>query len=273
MLARCSLLLLIVSASSNPMSCFQTNDQRAALAIGNVQTGEPIASSPRDNISPDPEASVPKAKREPDEAPLFQAIIKTSTSDSGGFFSLPGEITGDGIAFVNLIAVAYQTPSHRVISKAPEIDSRYTISVRAPRGREDLLYPMFQQMVELTFGIRAHRETRDMDVFVLRMCSERPAGLRRSQAQKSQHWFMRGKMHAEKQPLSVLTDVLENFLDRAVVDETGLEGEYDWEFSYSHADEKAVVKAVQDDLGLEVVPATRPIEVLVVDQPALETKP
>jgi uncharacterized protein (TIGR03435 family) len=255
------------------MSCFQTNDARAALAIGNVQVGEPLGLSSGEKPSPGPEPGAPIANRKPDDAPQFQAIIKTSSSDSGGFFSLPGEITGDGIAYLNLIAVAYQTPSHRVISKAPEIDGRYKVSVLAPRGREDLLYPIFQQMVESTFGVRAHRETRDMDVFVLRMRPERPGGLRRSQAEKSQHWFMRGRMHAEKQPVSVLADVLENFLDRAVVDETGLEGEYDWEFSYSHADEKSVVKAVQDDLGLEVVPATRPIEVLVVDQPALETRP
>jgi uncharacterized protein (TIGR03435 family) len=89
----------------------------------------------------------------------------------------------------------------------------------------------------------------------------------------AQHWFASGKIHAEKQPLSVLADVLENLLDRAVVDETGLEGEYDWEFSYNRADETSVVNAVQDDLGLEMVPATRPIEVLVVDQPVSESKP
>lgn len=271
MLVRVSLLLLIVSASSNPMSCFQTNDQRAALTIGNVQTGEPIASPPKENISRDPDADDPKAKK-PDGAPLFQAVIRPSNSDSGGLFPLPGEITGDSIAFLNLIAAAYQTPFHRVISQVP-VEGKYRVSVVAPRGREDLLYPMFQQMVESTFGIRAHRETRDMNVFVLRVRPETPAKLRPSQVETAQHWFMRGKMHAEKQPLSVLADALGNFLDRAVVDETGLEGEYDWEFSYSRADETSVVKAVQDDLGLEIVPARRPIEVLVVEKADSEPPP
>src|SRR6185503_8756644 len=155
----------------------------------------------------------------------------------------------------------------------PEVGGRYKVSVVAPRGREDLLYPMFQQMVESTFGIRTHRETRDMDVFVLRLRAERHARLRPSQLRSAQHWFLSGRIHAEKQPLSALTDVLENLLDRALVDETGLDGEYDWEFSYTHADETSVVKAVQDDLGLEMVPATRPIEVLVVDQQVPETTP
>jgi uncharacterized protein (TIGR03435 family) len=274
MLVRVSLLLLIVSASSNPMSCFQTNDQLAALRIGNVQTGEPIAPpSLKESIARGPMADNRRLNEEPDGAPLFQAVIRSSNSDSGGLVPLPGEISGDGIAFLNLIAVAYQTPSHRVISQVPDVEGKYRVSVVAPRGREELLYPMFRQMVESTFGIRAHRETRDRDVFVLRLRAENTARLRPSHVRNAQHWFVSGKIHAEKQPLSVLADVLENLLDRAVVDETGLDGEYDWEFSYNRADETSVVNAVQDELGLEMVPATRPIEVLVVDQPVSESKP
>ena len=231
MIVRISLLLLIVSASSNPMSCFQTGDQGGALRIGNVQTGEPIALASRLAAADDP-----KATQETFNAPLFEAFIRSSNSDSGGLFPLPGEISGDGITFLNLIAAAYQTPFHRVINQLPEVDGKYKVSVVAPKGREDLLYTMFQQMVESTFGIRARRETRDMSVFVLRVRLEEPAKLRRSLVGDAQHWFVCGKIHAEKQRLSVLADVLENFLDRAVVDETGLEGEYDWEFSYSRAD-------------------------------------
>ena len=273
MLVRVSLLLLVVSASSNPMSCFQTNDQLAALRIGNVQTGESISSRSKESISRHSGVDDQKAKEETEAPPLFEAFIRSSSSESGGLFPLPGEISGDGITFLNLIAAAYQTPFHRVINQAPEVEGKYRVSVVAPRGREEMLYPMFQQMVESTFGIRAHRETREMDVFVLRLRAERHLRLRPSQLQSAQHWFECGRIHAERQPLSVLADVLENLLDRAVVDETGLEGEYDWDFAYNRADETSVVKAVQDDLGLEMVPATRPIEVLVVDQPVPETKP
>jgi uncharacterized protein (TIGR03435 family) len=273
MLVRVSLILLIVSASSNPMSCFQTNDQLAALRIGNVQTGEPIAHPPKENISQDRVAADAKAKEEAGGAPLFQAVIRPSNSDSGGLFPLPGEITGDGIAFLNLIAVAYQTPFHRVISQVPEVEGKYKVSVVAPRGREELLYPMFQQMVESTFGIRAHRETREMDVLVLRVLRKETSKLRPSRAEKAEHWFVRGKIHADRQPVGVLADVLENFLDRPVVDETELRGDYDWELSYSRADETMVINAVRDELGLEMVPARRPIEVLVVEKADSELPP
>src|SRR6185503_12462832 len=107
MLVRVSLLLLIVSASSNPMSCFQTNDQLAALRIGNVQTGEPIASPSKESISRHSGAHDQKVKEETEAPPLFEAFIRSSNADPGGLFPLPGEISGDGIGFLNLISVAY----------------------------------------------------------------------------------------------------------------------------------------------------------------------
>ena len=265
MLARVSILLLIVSASSNPMSCFPTSDRRAALMIGNAQTSEPIAAPPAESIGLRSAPADPAAKKEPDGAPLFQAVIRPSNSDSGALFPMPCEITGDGIAFLNLIAVAYQTPFHRLISQVPEVEGKYKVSVVTPRGREDLLYPMFQEMVESTFGIRANRETREMDVSVLRVRAS-SSKLRPSRAEAAQQWFVDGKIHAQRQPVANLADVLENLLDRPVVDETGLDGEYDWEFSYSKADGAMVTNAVRDELGLEIVPGRRLIEVLVVKE-------
>ena len=264
MLARVSILLLIVSSSSNRMSCFPTGDRRAALMIGNAQASEPIAAPPAESIGLRSAPADPAAKKEPDGAPLFQAVIRPSNSDSA-LFPMPCEITGDGIAFLNLIAVAYQTPFHRLISQVPEVEGKYTVSVVTPRGREDLLYPMFREMVESTFGIRAHRETREMDVSVLRVRAS-SSKLRPSRAETAQQWFVDGKIHAQKQPVANLADVLENLLDHPVVDETGLEGEYDWEFSYRKADGAMVTNAVQDELGIEIVPGRRMIEVLVVKE-------
>ena len=194
----------------------------------------------------------------------FRAVISLSTSDIPTLAVGPRKICGDGIEFLNLVSVAYQTSFYRVINQAPPLDARYRVSVVAPKGREDLLYPGFQRVVADTFGIRVRRETREMNVSVLR----RGMGelqLSRSRAGEAQHWFVDGKIHAIKQPIATLVDVLENFLDRAVVDETGLEGEFDWELSYRRADETTVVNSVRNELGLEILPATRAIEVLIVE--------
>ena len=207
----------------------------------------------------------PRPERKPLARPLVSVVIRPSTSAFGTFFPQPGRITGDGVVFMNLITVAYQTPFHRVINEVPPVDGKYEVSVVGPKDREDLLYPSFQQAVEATFGIRTRRETREMDVSVLRVRAN-SSKLRPSRAETAQQLFMDGRIHAQKQRLSNLADVLENFLDRPVVDETELEGEYDWELSYRKADETLVLNAVRDELGLELVPGRRMIEVLVVEE-------
>ena len=62
---------------------------------------------------------------------------------------------------------------------------------------------------------------------------------------------------------------LEGFLGKAVVDETQLTNRYDFQFLWDEtgaedAKPARVVAAVQEQLGLELTPAKRPIEFLVV---------
>ena len=58
-------------------------------------------------------------------------------------------------------------------------------------------------------------------------------------------------------------------LDRPVVDESGLTGNYEWSVSYRGArqeiDAPLFEDAVRQNLGLRIVPKTGPYEVLVID--------
>jgi hypothetical protein len=51
-----------------------------------------------------------------------------------------------------------------------------------PKGREELLYPVFQQALEVTFGLKVRWEMREVDVFVLRPVDGKAASLLPSQA-------------------------------------------------------------------------------------------
>ena len=71
--------------------------------------------------------------------------------------------------------------------------------------------------------------------------------------------------------MTQLVSLLENALKTPVVDETGLTNRYDvsleWkQASWDKPDLEAVKKAVRKQLGLELVPGERPIEVLVIDR-------
>ena len=64
---------------------------------------------------------------------------------------------------------------------------------------------------------------------------------------------------------------LENSLGKPVIDETNLKGTFDIELKWTQADRdrpnpEALTKAVRDQLGLQLTPARRRIEVLVIDK-------
>lgn len=64
------------------------------------------------------------------------------------------------------------------------------------------------------------------------------------------------------------------YLDRPVIDKTGLTGKYDYHLEFSDAGQPApsadalgpsVLTAFQDQLGLKLTAGTGPVEVLVID--------
>jgi uncharacterized protein (TIGR03435 family) len=266
MLAKASILFIIVGAWTNLISPYQDQRKREIPVTGSRNLlGRPTTPLPAKNLFPNFLANESEAGKVNYVAPLVSVVIKPSNSAFGSFIPQPGKLTGDGVAFLNLIAAAYQTPSHRVINQVPPFDGNYEVSVIGPTDRDDLLYPSFQRAVETTFGIRTRRESREMDVSVLRVRAN-SSKLRPSRADAAQQWFVDGKVHAQRLRVGSLAEVLETFLDRPVVDETELEGEYDWEFSYTRSDENMVTTAVREELGLEIVPGRRVIEVLIVEE-------
>jgi uncharacterized protein (TIGR03435 family) len=66
-----------------------------------------------------------------------------------------------------------------------------------------------------------------------------------------------------------LAVVLQNVLNRRVIDRTGLTGDFDvelfWDADESNEKLPSLLTAVQDQLGLRLQPAKAAIEVLVID--------
>ena len=72
------------------------------------------------------------------------------------------------------------------------------------------------------------------------------------------------------QEFSGFTDSLEGRFGKPVINETDLNGRYDihlqWKSQPGESDNEGFKQALLDQLGLELVPATRPIEKLVVEK-------
>jgi uncharacterized protein (TIGR03435 family) len=197
---------------------------------------------------------------------LMQVIIKPSNATSGGVKFFPGgHISADGAVLMNLIEAAYQTSPVRIVNNLPESSQKYRVSVIVPPGREDALYPLFQQALTTTFGINVRREMRETDVIVLTVPPGKVSKLQPSQAKEGLIMRMRGQIRAIKSPIRKLAEDLENIWGRPVIDKTGLAGEYDWELPYSRVDKTVLLNAVREKLGLEITEMKQPIEMLIVD--------
>jgi uncharacterized protein (TIGR03435 family) len=198
--------------------------------------------------------------------PLMQVIIKPSYASTGGTKSMPGHVTADGAVLLNLISAAYQTSPVRIVNNLPESSQTYRVSVIVPPGREEALYPLFQQALTTAFGVNVRREMRETDVIVLTLPPGKMSKLQPSQAKEGLSMSMRGQIRSIKQPIRMLADHLENIWLRPVIDKTGLTGEYDWELPYSRVDKTVLFNAVREKLGLEITEMKQPIEMLIVDR-------
>ena len=183
--------------------------------------------------------------------------------------------------------------------------ARYNIQAESEGHESVLMMqgPMLQTVLEDRFHLRVHRETRQGPVYELAMgkaspnlkrlpegtCTPAAVGsplpvlpeggrLCRNMA------FPRG-VRIEGGTLSTLADLLGMILDRPVVDKTGMTGYFEIQLAFSPTDSLApgpmpidggapaartpegpdIFQAVQQQLGLRLVPAKGPVDVLVID--------
>lgn len=203
-------------------------------------------------------------------AELFQATVEPAVRNGplyGALLNVPGHIESDGTPILHAITAAYRTSVYRVVEGVPLPKEFYRFKVLVPKGREELAFPVLQQVLEVTFGLKVRREVREVEAFVLRPIPGGASSLRPSQAaEASPQMVMKGYIRAKRQPIKALADVLESdFLKRPVVDETGLKAEYDWDLPFNRASNNVLLEAIRTQLGLEAVKERRRVEFLVID--------
>jgi uncharacterized protein (TIGR03435 family) len=122
------------------------------------------------------------------------------------------------------------------------------------------------------FHVTAHTETRPADVLVLKVQNPNPPNLKPHNGDDGNSSWVAGnrKTAIRNQQFSGLVYDIESRIGRPVIDETGLTGKYDFEIQWQprpgESDKDAYLRFLREQLGLELVPATRPIEMLVVEK-------
>jgi len=173
----------------------------------------------------------------------------------------PNSIDSEGISVKQLLSIAYETPQSRIFG--PEwLDSERRSIVAIPDDTNKSNFKsMLRQLLAERFKVVTHTQKRRMSVYVLKRRVDSPLKLQNSEtdgACRADEGLFAG--FGTIQSIAVCFEWL---LNRPVVDETGLSGHYQFKIQYPGS--PAVLLNAVREFGLQLIPAQRELEVLVVD--------
>jgi uncharacterized protein (TIGR03435 family) len=180
-----------------------------------------------------------------------------------------GKVMHRGCTFGELLASAYDFGEERMVLPAD-----------APKGQFDLLLTVPNQPAEALraaikkqFGFVGHPETRDTDVLVLKVSNPAAAGLKVNTQHRNYNInWRKGELAIVNFKMSDVVYCLgTGAFNLPVIDETGLTDSYDFDLHWNgnlkwNDQKKEIERALKEQLGLELVPDRRPLEMLVVER-------
>lgn len=243
-----------------------------ADVLNRLLAGQPVRPEPGPKPSPIPTSpagqatpSVAKAENAPPPALVEMTIREAPRSNS---MSFSGEsFRARGMPLKDLIAQAFGVSAVRVQGIGFDSESSFEVTARVPREQREELRPLLQQAIKAAVGIGVRRETREMDVLVLAVSDSVQSKLRPGNSREERPLMSdAGQISGTATSIGTFRVSLENTLGRIVLDETRLEGLYDLALYWDPKRPDSVIAEIRDQLGLELRPAKRPIEVLTFEK-------
>jgi len=209
-------------------------------------------------------------------------IVPTKFAKDGGWCCDSGRgAMGIAQPLQTVIQAAYQTDKLRTVVADDLPAGRYDFFAKlVPPQEPHKNMPAdtnwagaLQKEISRRFGVVGRMESRETDVMILKPSSkgarafkvshQMPNGLAGKPTPGNYSFFM--------QPVSSLTSLLENRFQIPTLDRTGLTEKYDYSLKWDEPDFRqpnleGLKQALNDQLGLELVPSREPIEMLVVEK-------
>jgi uncharacterized protein (TIGR03435 family) len=233
-------------------------------------------------------ASVRVAGNEPASG---KGALKSQTGAVGRDAN-PLRFSRRGVTLARLLTAAYQIPHPKQLIGPEWLNSNaYDIEALAPAGSTpEQQQVMVQNLLIERFAMKLHRETREMPVYELVVAKGGPkmipsapnspfAPLADRPLPTAPRGYGDGTTHlAERGTMEQFAARLTRYVDRPIVDRTGLKGEYDVTLRWTPGAQApppvaadapdpglSIFSAVQTQLGLKLDAKRGPVEVVVVD--------
>jgi uncharacterized protein (TIGR03435 family) len=232
-----------------------------------------------------PQTPAPVAQMAADAHPSIEvATIKPHNPDvSNQSFNT----TGDRVKILNqtvssLMSFAYAIHSRQIVD-APDwiFHDRYDIEGKTDTTGEPNLrqfQEMLQKLVADRFQLKFHRDQRELSVYAIRVTKGGPklTPAANPTAEPDQQCNSHGTEMTQTYTNCSMSEFIlgmQFFLDRPIVDQTGLTGQYDFTFHYTGDELRTtdpnappgLFTAVQEQLGLKFEPTKASTGVFVID--------
>jgi uncharacterized protein (TIGR03435 family) len=221
--------------------------------------------------------------QQPTERPAYEAAsVKLDNSGSGNSSSngSKGQIVMTNVSLKRLVERAYSVKPMQVTGPDWMEDVRVDIVAKYPHDtkREDQPL-MLRTLLEDRFKLAVHRKTQELPGYAL-VVAKGGFKLKPVDDEGGPSTSSNGKNHvrtltAKTTPMTQLADVLTRNLGEMVIDQTGIEGVYNFELRWAEDQQKqdatptdapSLFTALQDTLGLRLKPEKVPTEIIVVDR-------
>jgi uncharacterized protein (TIGR03435 family) len=195
-----------------------------------------------------------------------------------------GRFAARGYSLKLLIQRGFGVKGFEISGGPPWLDvDRFDIVAKAPAVvtgdlKEDQLRPMLRALLIHRFALRFHKMSREMPGFALTL-NGRSKLKHSAMTEEQDERTVRRRGAAlvfEGVTLKTLAKILGGYFSRPVADETGLQGLYDFELSWSSRadqvpsepsdpDSVSLITAVRDQLGLKLTGTRIAVEMIVID--------
>jgi uncharacterized protein (TIGR03435 family) len=213
------------------------------------------------------------------QTPAFEvASIKPNRSGGGSssIRSSTGRVAMENVSLKKVTLWAYGIPDDREYALAgPDLltGEHFDIQASFPSDTSvEQVRTMTQTLLAERFKLVRHKETRQLPMYVLVVAKNGPKihPVEEGQPRTSGR---PGHFEATKVTMQHFADLLARFIGQQVVDQTGLQGVFDFTLEWSPEEMKpgaeatgaSLFTALQEQLGLKLESRKGPVEVLVVD--------
>ena len=252
-------------ADGKTVSFAQMPDMNALVKSASPASASPASASPASNAKPLFEISLTK---EPPDAKKDGMSFDRNRMNFYGWnakalISYAYRIGPDrraGIPQLNL-------PEDRFLPTSVFPEGLYNLHVAWPTGEDNdkLIVPILQTAIIYGLNLKVETKTVTKKVYLLKAIDADHKLLTPTASKGGSMWgYESGKLKLVNRSLDDMANGLEDRLEAPVINETGIEGNFDAELEFPAKDVEAAKAALRKTLGLELIEAERPIQMLEV---------